>query len=200
LTTPLRHSAHHEENTDRRRNKPHATLQFLAAILLPVILVVALQRISIEQPLQAGDQAPELSLKDLSGKPVSLTNPHRQCSAILFFSPDCPHCKTELKNVEQLRAIFSSIEFLLVSRGDRAKTRTLLDSLSVKVTAAIDAEGVAHNAFGVFTGPAWFLMDSYGIVHASLFGERSLDARKEQLESFLRGTAEETRASIRAPQ
>jgi len=191
VTKPPQYGISHQDKVRDGPRKLLPALQFLAVIIFPVFLVVALQRISIKQPLQAGDRAPDLILRDLSGRPVNLANLYRQRSAILFFSPDCSHCDAELRNVERLRAACSDgIAFLLVTRGDRAKTRSLLDSLGVGIPTAVDAEGVANEAFGVFTAPAWFLIDSHGIVRAGLFGERPLDKRKEQLESFLRATAE----------
>lgn len=101
-------------------------------------------------------------------------------------------------NIEQLREMFGGrARFLLVTRSDSAKTIALLDSLGVSTATAIDEGGRAQTAFGAFTVPALFLIDPKGIIHAGLFGERSLDVRREQMELFLAAAAADTGASVR---
>jgi peroxiredoxin len=160
--------------------------------MFAVILVVALQRISIKQPLKPGDQAPVLTLKKLSAGAVSLADLYHEPLAVLFFSANCPHCKTELRNIERLRNAFNGIvQFLLVSRSDEAATGALMDSLGMVIPVAIDEVGRACEKFGVFKVPALFLIDKNGIIQLTSFGEHSLDVRKEQLESFLQALATE---------
>lgn len=198
MTKSLHHSATHQEHPGKPRRKLVATLQFLAVTLIPVALVVALQRISIEQPLKAGEPAPNFTLKTLSGDTVSLASLYHERAAIFFFSADCPHCKKDLMNIEQLREVFGGrVQFLLVTRSDPAKTIALLDSLGVSTATAIDEGGRAQTAFGAFTVPAIFLINPGGIIHAGLFGERSLDVRREQLESLLEATADSVVALVR---
>lgn len=200
LTTLLQHSTTHQEAPGHEPRKLLRTLRTLALIAFPVILVVALQRISIDQPLKAGDAAPKLFFQSLNGKSVSLPDLYSHRLAVLFFGADCPHCKREMKNIERLCQMFrENIRFLLITTSDSVRTRYLLDSLGVTVTAVIDGKGKARSAFGVFTVPALFLIDSNGIVYASSFGEHSLDARREQLESFLQATADESRTLARSP-
>lgn len=164
------------------------------------MLAVALQRISIEQPLKAGDVAPDIILQSLNGESISLPGLYSQRLAVMFFSTDCPHCRTELKNVERLREIFSgSVQLLLITTSERVKVKSLLDSLGISVRVAIDDKGKAQSAFGVFKVPAWYFVDTLGMVHASSFGQHSLDVRREQLESFLQATANESRTLARSP-
>lgn len=189
LTMPHLHSTTNRQDSEE---KPAKSLQLLAVIMFAVILVVALQRISIQQPLKPGDQAPVLTLKKLPVGAVSLADFYHKPLAVLFFSANCPHCKTELRNIERLRNTFNGIvQFLLVSRSDQASTGALMDSLGMVIPVAIDEVGRASEKFGVFKVPALFLIDKNGIIQLTSFGEHSLDARKEQLESFLEALATE---------
>ncbi|HCA78504.1 MAG TPA: hypothetical protein DEP53_02090 [Bacteroidetes bacterium] len=191
MTTPLQHSTAVQKNPDQATKKPLETLRILAIIAFPVILAVVMQRISIEQPLKAGDAAPDLFLQSLNGESFSLRELYSRRLAVLFFSVDCPHCRTELKDVETLRATFrESVQLLLITTSERVRTKSLLDSLGISAPVAIDEKGRAQSAFGVVMLPATFLINAHGIIHASSFGERSLDVRREQLESFLLATAD----------
>ena len=190
MTTAPQHSATCPTHPGQKPGKPLEALRALAVVALPVILAVALQRISIEQPLKAGDAAPNLVLQDMNGGTISLPALYSRRLAVLFFSADCPHCRTELENADKLRQILGGrIQFLLITTSDRAKVKSLVDSLGIRITVAIDDKGRAQSAFGVFTVPAWYLINTRGAVHTSSFGERALDARREQLESFLRASA-----------
>ncbi len=190
MTTPRQYNAARQENFLKGLKKPLATLRFLAIIVFPVILVITLQRITIEQPLKKGDPAPDLIVQALNGEAISLTNLYGQRLVIMFFSVDCPHCKKELRYVEGLRDTFNGrVNFLLISVSDQAKTKSSLDSLGITVPAAIDEDGKARTAFGAFTVPALFLINPQGAVHTSSLGERSPEVRREQLESFLQATA-----------
>jgi peroxiredoxin len=175
----------------RETKKPLAALKLVAAVSVPVVLLIALQRISIEQPLKAGDSAPALILQNPGAAiPICLSDLYSQRSAVLFFSADCPHCKQELKNFQKLwEALGGHLKFLLITMSDRVRTKSLLDSLGISVPVAIDREGRAQRSFGAFPVPALFLINAGGIIHMTSFGKRSLGVRKEQLETFLQ-TAE----------
>ena len=190
MTIPLQYDTAHQRSLPGGPKKPLVTLQFLAVISLPVILVIALQRITIEQPLTRGDPAPDLIVRVLSGESKPLTDLYGQPLAILFFSVDCPNCKKELRYVEELRETFSGrINFFLITMSDRARTKSLLDSLGITIPVAVDEDGMARKAFGAITVPALFLINPQGTVHTSSLGERSPRTRREQLESFLQETA-----------
>ena len=186
MTESLHHNETHREISSKPSGTPASTARILAALFIPVILVVVLQRISIEQPLKPGDQVPDLTLKTRPRGAVSLLNPDRQILTILFFSRDCSRCREELKNIEQLQRIFSEkVQFLLITRGDSARASALLDSLGIGVPVAFDGEGSVHKAFGVFKVPALFLINAQGIIQLSSFSEQAFTVRKNQLESLL---------------
>jgi peroxiredoxin len=186
LTKPLRICAIHREDPVKPRKPLLEALRSAAAVLIPVISFVALQRITVEQPLRPGDRAPALTLRTASSGTTSLASPYTQRLAILFFSADCSRCRGELENLQRLQLLFAGrIEFLLITRSDRERTIALLDSLKVGITVGFDENSSAHAAFGVFKVPALFLVNSNGIVQLSSFGEHSLAIRKDQLESLL---------------
>ena len=183
-------------DTTPRRNRVNipektlAKLRFLSAIFFSAILLIALQRITIEQPLKRGDQAPDLTFEDLNGEEIALTHLYGQRLAVWFFSVDCPLCKKELRYVERLQATYDGrVEFLLITMSERKRTRSFLDSLGITIPTAVDENGRARTAFGAFTVPALFLINPQGTVYSSSLGERSPDVRGEQLKSFLRATA-----------
>lgn len=185
-----------EPQLSRETKKPLAALKLVAAVSVPVVLLIALQRISIEQPLKAGDSAPALVLQDPGAIPIYLSDLYSQRSAVLFFSADCPHCKQELKNFQKLwEALGGHLKFLLITMSDRVRTKSLLDSLGISVPVAIDREGRAQRSFGAFPVPALFLINAGGIIHMTSFGERSLGVRKEQLETFLQTAEARVRTS-----
>jgi peroxiredoxin len=197
LALPFEHKTADQDRPHKGLKKSlPARLRFIAAISLPALLVIALQRISIEQPLKEGDLAPDPVLRGLHGDTVSLKQLYMHRLAVLFFSEDCPHCRRELQNMETLRETFGGgIQFLLITSGERMKTKSLLDSLGVDINVVFDQNGRARTAFGAFRIPALFLIDEKGIIHLTSFGERPLGVRREQLESLLQATVSGTHAS-----
>lgn len=178
-------SAARENSRGNYTGKFVASLKLGAALLVPMFFILALQRISRDEAPGPGDPIPALTLQGLDGDPLSLVDPAKRTTALLFFSPDCPHCRRELENLDRLAATFrSEIVFLAISTDNAQKTQEFIDSIKIKVPAAADPRGTAHRAFGVFQLPTLFLVNGEGFVEQVFRGEESLETRIRQLSNI----------------
>lgn len=162
-------------------------MKHFAIILLPALLLVVLQRISIEQPLKPGDVVPAKILHTAVVENLTLRDFCTPRAVVVFMSAGCRRCTSELMNIKELQSSFgSSIRFLLVSSGKRPAVQSILDSLGLAIPLAIDANGELRRAFGAYTVPSVFLIDSTGRIWQTSFSEHPLEVRRQQLEEFVR--------------
>jgi len=162
-------------------------MKLFAIILLPALLLVLLQKVSIQQPLRAGDAVPEQILNTTLPGNHTLRDFCSPGAVVIFFSAGCWRCTGELTNMKELqRALGSRIQFLLITSSNRLVAQLMIDSLGVGIPVVTDEDGSLRRAFGAYTVPAIFLVDRTGTVWQTSFSERPLEVRKRQLEEFVR--------------
>ncbi len=110
-----------------------------AAVLALALLVYALTRqvaslyeriapagaLTVNESLQAGDPAPEVAVRDLHGKPLTLggTPPEdadSRSTLIFFLSPDCPISRTLLPVLRSVAKSENWVDVVLASDGGKA--------------------------------------------------------------------------------
>ena len=113
-----------------------------------------------------GQPVPELDLHDLSGQPVSLTDPE-QDTLVLFWNPSCGFCRSMLDDLLGWeRANDAGLRLLIVSSGDAEDTRA--DGFRSMV--ALDPGYTAGAAFGASGTPMAVVLDRNGRVASGLVG------------------------------
>ena len=173
-------------------DSPHPTMKRLAAavglvalVIIPVVLLVLLQRAANTHTLRKGDAVPKLKLISLKSNEVSLEGFGGKQLALLFFSVDCPHCQKEISNFERLQKLFAEkITFLSVSLNERKKTEGYLKAHGLTVETLLDEQGEARRAFGIDEIPALFLVDGDLTVKHREIGEGTLASRVKLLTAF----------------
>jgi peroxiredoxin len=113
-------------------------------------------------PLTVGDQAPDLSLRDLSGQTVALADFRGARTLLLFWNPDCGFCQRIL---DDLRAWESdppptAPRLVLVSTGDVEANR----AMGLAAPILLESSFEAGRAFGAQGTPSAVLFDEAGTV------------------------------------
>lgn len=162
-----------------------AAIGLVALIIIPVGLLVLLQRAANTHTLRKGDAVPRLKLISLESNEVSFEGFGGKRLALLFFSVDCPHCQKEILNFERLQKLFAEkITFLGVSLSERKKTEGYLRSHGLTVETLLDEKGEAGRAFGIDEIPALFLVgEGLNVEHREI-GEGTLASRVKLLTAF----------------
>lgn len=159
------------------------------AALLPAepelqVLIADLLRVSI------GSQAPEVSLKDLSGTPpvalVDLVKAH-SFTCLFFYSSTCDHCHDQMPGLRQLRNEFKDRGFEVVGIAldtDSSEFRSTIESEHLDWPSFTDLMGwgaPAAKAFVVKSTPSFCLIDRSGRIVAKPYDHQELRALLEGL-------------------
>lgn len=162
-----------------------AAVGLVTLVLIPVVLLVLLQRAANTHMLRKGDAVPRLKLMSLESNEVSLEGFGGKRLALLFFSVDCPHCQKEISNFERLQKLFAEkITFLSVSLNERGRTEGYVKSHGLTVETLLDEKGEARRAFGIDEIPVLFLVDGDLNVEHREIGEGTLASRVKLLTAF----------------
>ncbi len=117
--------------------------------------------------LSAGERAPDFTVADLEGQPVSRADFLGLPLLLVFGSPHCTPCRTLIPDLnvfaeerrEELRVLF-------LSRGDTEEARQLVSETGMRVPIAVHPDENLPEQYKTRVSPFAFLIDSEGIVQA----------------------------------
>ena len=117
--------------------------------------------------LSAGERAPDFTVADLEGRPVSRADFLGLPLLLVFGSPHCTPCRTLIPDLnvfaeerrEELRVLF-------LSRGDTDEARQLVSETGMRVPIAVHPDENLPEQYKTRVSPFAFLIDSEGIVQA----------------------------------
>lgn len=117
--------------------------------------------------LPVGAPAPAILLPDTSGRPTSLADLPGEKRLVIFYSTECPHCRTALPEIAALqRENGTSLQVLAVSLdAGTAAWREFIRTAGLTWTNVIDVqgwEGAAVRDYHVYATPTMFLLDRQG--------------------------------------
>ena len=123
----------------------------------------------------AGEAAPQLALRDLSGRAIDLQALHGRVVLVNFWATWCEPCRDEMPSLERLRAKLRGkpFEVLAVNYGESARrVNDFLRKERLTLTVLLDSEKEAAAKWKAGGLPMTFLVDARGRVRYSTFGER----------------------------
>lgn len=117
--------------------------------------------------LEAGVEAPQITLKDLAGKEFSLEAARKNGPVVLaFFKVNCPVCQLALPYLERLYQAYGAsgkFAFLGVSQNDAQDTRAFNKQYGVTFPMLIDSGGfTATKAYKLTNVPTVFMVSPEG--------------------------------------
>jgi peroxiredoxin len=122
---------------------------------------------------KVGEAAPAFTLKDTSGKDVSLSDFAGKVVVLEWMNPGCPVCREKVeggavaKMMADAKAINPDVVFLFVNStaatADKPQeSADYLKSNKVEATALIDGDGKVGHAYGARTTPHCFVIGADG--------------------------------------
>jgi cytochrome c biogenesis protein CcmG/thiol:disulfide interchange protein DsbE len=152
-------------------------------------LVLTLLAASAEA-LDSGAKMPEIGLKDLSGKPVSLASLAGKVVVIDFWATWCAPCKEELPVLQKLHKKYGSQGLAIVGISvdkDAGNLPEFLKKLAVTFPIVHDANHTVTGRYAPPRMPSSYIVDRKGIVKYVHGGFRADDAAtfEKQIQELL---------------
>ena len=141
--------------------------------------------------LQPGQQAPEFTLHDLDGQPVSLSQFKGQVVLIDFWASWCGPCITNLPDLRRLKKETADLPVVFLNLSldrDEAAWREAIDKYEIKgvhVRAEGGWDADVADSYQVRAIPSYYLVDSQGVIVERLSGVRDTDGIVATIENNL---------------
>ena len=136
--------------------------------------------------LEVGTRAPDFTLSNLAGEPVSLATFGSLPLLLVFGSPSCGPCKGLIPD---LNAFWNErrdeLHVLFLSHGEADATASFAREHGIQVPVASFPDGGLANAYKARVTPFAFFIDTAGVIQA-----KGLANNREHLEMLVRSGTE----------
>ncbi len=151
-----------------------------AFFLLAVALPVTSHAIGVSQP------APEIALKDNSGKLVSLTGLRGKIVVVNFWATWCIGCVQELPQLSGFYDKYQdrNVVVLGITEDSPGEVKALSRTVRISYPILFDTAAKAHRSFEASPLPVTFIIDRTGVIREKIFGsvtEKRLEAAVQKL-------------------
>lgn len=166
------------------------TLSCRTLLLLGLLIAMALSGCNKRGGLQIGDTAPDVTLTDIPGKPVTLSKDIKgKVALVRFWSIDCGFCDKEiLVSLEPLYQKYKDKGFMPVAINESRLVKTderLKKFEHLTYPMLVDEYGLVAKHFGVIGLPTTFVIDEQGIVRDKITGEAGIEEYEKLFTTIL---------------
>lgn len=143
-------------------------------LFLVTILAYGFHRLSKiqESGPKVGQRVPSFALVDLTGNHITADQLAGRKYALLFFSVECPHCKSELAELNSLLPrLPRDLKLIVASLNAAEETRRFKETESLALDLYPQARSLAKQ-IGVKSVPLLLLVDKEGRIQHVQWGKR----------------------------
>ena len=136
---------------------------------------------SIGMSKPALTRAPDFSLRDANGAPVSLSGRRGNLIFVNFWATWCEPCREEMPSMEQLNRNFGGQGFTILAINQRegaAQVTRFMKMHGLNFTAPLDLNGRVAESYRVYGIPVSYLIDGDGNAIGMKSGPRDWAARE----------------------
>ncbi len=125
---------------------------------------------------QKGNIAPDISLYDLDGKAVKLSDFRGQVVMLNFWATWCGPCEAEMSSMEAIYKKYKDSGFVIlaVDVGDsEVKVKRYVKEHNLTFPVLLDWSQAIAGDFAIIGFPTTFIIDQNGVIRAVVVGERN---------------------------
>lgn len=155
-------------------------------VLVSVVMVVGLLGLlgMAGRPPLVGGPAPEITLKDLQGQEVRLSDLRGKIVLLNFWATWCKPCKEEMPAMQASHDKLRGQGFVVLAVNELEDTEKVIEhvrSHGHTFPVVMDHDNRVANRYGVVGLPASFLVDRQGIVREQIIGSLLTEERIAEL-------------------
>ncbi|NRG48067.1 TlpA family protein disulfide reductase, partial [Bacillus sp. CRN 9] len=121
--------------------------------------------------LKIGTEAPDFSLKDLSGQSISLSDYRGKKVILNFWATWCPPCKVEMKDFQtfHLQKKDQDIVILAVNIDPKSNVKGYIKKMGISFQVVLDEGDEVNEQYEVFAVPTTYFINENGIIKDKYF-------------------------------
>ena len=168
-----------------------ATYKLTASQAVPTAdMVIESANVSDQDKTTAPQPAPELELKDMTGKVVRLSDYRGQVVVLNFWATWCPPCRKEIPDFIELQNNFGpqGLQFIGVAMDEEGapKIQQYLDKQPINYPIWVGEAGPVQEKFGALNAiPVTYIIDRKGNIRAKYVGIRKKAVVEEMIRPLL---------------
>ncbi|MBJ6727061.1 TlpA disulfide reductase family protein [Geomesophilobacter sediminis] len=143
------------------------------ALLVTVLLAMAACTKPEEAPVE-GKHAPDFTLSDLSGKPVTLSQLKGKVVLLNFWATWCPPCREEIPSMVKLNQAMQGKEFQMlavsIDEGGKNAVSGFFAKSGLTLPALLDTDGKTAKRYGTTGVPETFVINKQGVIVKKVIG------------------------------
>ncbi len=162
------------------------TIKIVPVVLLAIILLAGCDNSNSSAPVAAGkaavkggligNPAPDFTLTNIAGEPVSLSQYRGQVVILNFWATWCPPCREEMPSMETLYRKYKDQGLVIlavsVDENGESAVKKFLQQTPYTFPILLDSENVSQHIYGVFRFPESFIIDRNGVIVEKIIGGR----------------------------
>jgi thiol-disulfide isomerase/thioredoxin len=149
------------------------------------------KKLAIETPRKVS-AAPNFTLADLSGKPLSLGDLKGKVVFLNFWATWCIPCRQEMPLMEALHTEFKDrgLEMVAVNyREDKQQVEKFFAELGLTFKSVVDSDGAVSDKYGAWSLPLTYIVNRKGEFVGKTIGDRKWDS--DEAKRFFRELLDE---------
>jgi thiol-disulfide isomerase/thioredoxin len=132
-------------------------------------------------PIPPDTEPLEITLNDLFGRPVSLSEFRGKIVFINFWTTWCLACVIEMPSMEKLHQKFKDKDFVMVAinlQESASKIKQFYKEYKLTFTTLLDSTGDVGAGLGIRSIPTTFILDKNGRIIGKALGPREWEGKK----------------------